>query len=684
MGRAGNGYARVADTELAAWPSSSAPAGAATQLGEPEPTSTAVLSVQGMTCGACTSAVEGALSALPGVFGVSVSLLQQSAEVNFDAAVTRPDALVTAVEDAGFDGKLLDLSGPAPGAAGAAHGGAAPLVARLAVGGMTCAACSGAVERALAALPGVESAGVALAQGQAEVVFDPAVVTAQQLAEAVEDAGFEARLLGTSGIERCTLTVTGMTCAACSGAVERALSALPGVSRAAVDLLASRADIQFDPNSTGPRAFIAAVEAAGFDAAPALGGGALGDEAGAAQRAELAAWARLLAWSAAFTLPLFVVAMVLPMLGIKFMHGVQLLGFPLDQWTKWALATPVQFVIGWRFHRGAYKALRRGTANMDVLVSLGTNASYAYSVICVLQGRAARLAGENDYMATDFFETCAILITVVIFGKYLECSAKGRTSDAIKALLALAPECALLCELDASGAVASTREVPTALVHKGDVLRVLPGWRVPADGEVLEGRSYINEAMITGESEPVLRGPGEALIGGTLNAGSALLMRATRVGGDTVLAQIVRLVQRAQMSKAPIQAFADAVAAVFVPAVASLAALTWAAWYAAGAAGAIPDEWLPQGHSYFLFALLFGIAVLVIACPCALGLATPTAVMVGTGVGASLGILIKGGDALERGAHVDTVIFDKTGTLTLGRPEVTACRMLDGRYSLRQ
>jgi Cu+-exporting ATPase len=345
---------------------------------------------------------------------------------------------------------------------------------------------------------------------------------------------------------------------------------------------------------------------------------------------------------------------------------------------KWALVTPVQFGVGARFHAGALAALRRGAANMDVLVSLGTNAAYfasAASVIhCAITGHDVR---------ADFFDTCGMVITVILLGKYLEAAAKGRTGDAIARLLTLAPSTALLLEPSpgwdaANGVGGAERLIDAALVARGDVLRVPPGARLPADGRVVWGSSHVDESMLTGEAAPARKRPGDAVTGGTLNAAGTLHVRATAVGADTTLAHIAALVANAQLAKAPIQGFADALSARFVPAVVALAAAVHCGWWAAGATGALPADYLPPGVNHFMFALLFAIAVLVTACPCALGLATPTAVMVATGVGAAHGILIKGGDALERAGRVGTVVFDKTGTLTLGAPAVTSRRMFGG------
>lgn len=309
---------------------------------------------------------------------------------------------------------------------------------------------------------------------------------------------------------------------------------------------------------------------------------------------------------------------------------------------------------------------------MDVLVALGTSASYFYSVCALLYGAA------TGFWSPTYFETSAMLITFVLLGKYLESLAKGKTSDAIKKLVELAPATALLLEKDKGGKCIGEREIDSLLIQPGDLLKVLPGIKIPADGVVLWGSSYVNESMVTGESIPVLKEINSHVIGGTMNSHGALHIQATKVGSDTVLSQIINLVETAQMSKAPIQKFADFIASIFVPTVIVLALLTLLGWYVGGVTRAYPQSWLPENSNYFVFSLMFAISVVVIACPCALGLATPTAVMVATGVGAKNGVLIKGGDALERAQKVKFVIFDKTGTLTQGKATVTTAKVFTG------
>jgi len=474
-----------------------------------------------------------------------------------------------------------------------------------------------------------------------------------------------------------------MTCAACSGAVEAALLGVPGVAGASVSVVGGSAEVTFDAGATGPRDLLGAVDAAGFECQ-------LMEEQSLSRRedrrrADIARWARLLRVSVALAAPLSFLAMVLPRVSPHAaLLDVYLLGFPVGQLLKWALATPIQFGVGRRFYVGAWKSLRNRSANMDVLIALGTTAAYAYSCISILfhhaeghhhhGGGGGGRGGDPEYVPTDFFETSGLLITFVLLGKFLEARAKAKTSDAITELLQLAPSTAVLVADDpAAPGGRSERVIESRLVHLGDLLRVAPGAHFPADGEVAEGSSYADESMITGESRPVSKAEGSAVIGGTVNVGGReLLVRATRVGADTALSNIVRLVEQAQMVKAPVQALADRISAVFVPCILVVAVVTFVVWYSAGLMDVFPKEWIPAGHSDFLFAFLFAVAVVVVACPCALGLATPTAVMVSTGVGASNGLLIKGGDALERAHRLTAIVFDKTGTLTRGRPGVVA------------
>ena len=433
-----------------------------------------------------------------------------------------------------------------------------------------------------------------------------------------------------------TLQITGMHCAACSGRIERTLRKVSGVNEAVVNLALEKATVRYDPAAVTVHDIKKRIETLGFGAHDIADESAV-DKEKALSQTELQYQRFRLVLSVLFSLPLLG-AMIFHMAGVQ---GV-IASWLMNPYWQWALATPVQFIAGWQFYRGAYLSLKSGSANMDVLVVIGTSAAYFYSISNIIQNR-------SDL----YFETSAILITLIIVGKLLEARAKGRTSEAIKALLGLQAKTARIFR--------DGREVdiPAAEVLAGDTVIVRPGETIPVDGIITDGYSSVDESMLTGESLPVDKGVGDEVIGATLNKFGAFRFRATKVGRDTALAQIVRIVEEAQGSKAPIQRFADVVSGYFVPAVVALAVLTFCGWYFFFDAG------------NFAQALVNFTAVLVIACPCALGLATPTSIMVGTGKGAENGILIKGAQHLENAHRLTTIVLDKTGTITKGQPEVT-------------
>lgn len=497
----------------------------------------------------------------------------------------------------------------------------------LPVSGMTCASCAGRVERALLKVPGVASASVNLANEQVRVESSEADVAA--LIEAVQKAGYGVP------VQSLELAIDGMTCASCVGRVERALLKVPGVRSAAVNLASERAHVEV-LGPPDPAALIQAVEAAGYHATASSERRPAADAERRLQRERWAVIAGLL----------LAAPLVLPMFGELFgQHWM------LPAWIQFLLATPVQFVLGARFYVAGWKAVRAGAGNMDLLVAIGTSAGYGLS----LYQWWATPAGQMPHL---YFEASAVVIALVLLGKYLESRAKRQTSAAIRALEALRP--------DRATRVVEGREedVAIAALRLDDLVLVKPGERFPVDGEVVEGESQADEALISGESLPVNKAPGDRITGGAINGEGRLLVRTTALGGETVLARIIRLVEDAQAAKAPIQKLVDKVSQVFVPAVLVIAVFTLIGWLLTGA----PAE----------VALINAVAVLVIACPCALGLATPAAIMAGTGVAARHGILIKDAEALEVAHAVNAVAFDKTGTLTSGKPQIIHLHALEG------
>ena len=564
----------------------------------------------------------------------------------------------------------------------------APAAVRFPVEGMTCASCVNRIERYLRKVDGVIEANVNLATETAAVRFDPTHVDFDILRSAVEAAGYEARLdlaersgaAGTQTIEigftapqgasdgprTLALDIEGMTCASCVNRIERYLRKVDGVVEANVNLATERATITARPDVTIDQ-MIAAVEAAGYEARLLVDGPpmpaaeasiqspephagvreATGAPETSFQQRHLADTRRRLVVATILTTPLLI--------GLASMTIAPFLpDFLMNPWLQLALATPVQFYAGWPFYRGAWKVLRHRATDMNTLIAVGTSAAYFYSLAAILFPDFFRAAGvaTGDQLPL-YFDTSSAIIALILLGRFLEARARSHTSDAIKKLIGLAPRTARVAR--------DGREIdlPIEDVVRGDVILVRPGEKVAVDGVVRDGRSSIDESMITGESMPVTKAPGDEVIGGTLNTSGAFRFEATRVGRDTVLAQIVRLVQDAQGSKAPIQRLADLVTSYFVPAVLVIATLTFIAWFVFGPEPA------------FNLALLNMVAVLIIACPCALGLATPTSIMVGTGKGAENGVLFRNAEALERLHNVRAVVLDKTGTLTEGKPRVT-------------
>ncbi|WP_058305693.1 heavy metal translocating P-type ATPase [Gracilibacillus massiliensis] len=500
----------------------------------------------------------------------------------------------------------------------------------LGITGMTCAACSTRVEKVLNKMDGVE-AKVNLTTEKATVDYDSDKASMEDITNKIEKVGYGVLM------EKAELDVFGMTCAACSTRIEKVLNKQEGVKSASVNLTTESASIEYNPGLVDTKAIIEKVKKLGYDAKPK----AEAEEKKTHKEKEIKNMKTKLIISAVLAAPLLVTMMV-------HLFNMTIPAIFMNPWFQFALATPVQFLIGWQFYVGAYKNLRNGGANMDVLVALGTSAAYFYSLY-----EAFKTIGNPSYMPHLYFETSAVLITLILFGKYLEVRAKSQTTNALSSLLNL--------QAKEARVIKNGEEVmiPVEEVAVGDRLVVKPGEKIPVDGIVVKGRTSVDESMITGESIPIEKEVEATVIGSTINKNGSIEMEATKVGKDTALASIVKIVEDAQGSKAPIQRLADVISSYFVPIVVGIAILTFAIWILFIQPGQVEP------------ALVASIAVLVIACPCALGLATPTSIMVGTGKAAESGILFKGGEHLERTHELNAIVLDKTGTITKGKPEVT-------------
>ncbi len=503
--------------------------------------------------------------------------------------------------------------------------------------GMTCAACANRIEKGLGKLDGVSAANVNFALEQASVTYDPEKIGVDRMEETIRKLGYD------TVREVAQFKLEGMTCAACANRIEKGLAKLPGVTGVSVNFALESARVEFNPGTVSIGDMQSKVKQLGYQALVRQD-----DENAEARRAkETRKQLNKLILSAVLSLPLLWTMVA----HFSFTSWIYLPKLFMEPWFQLLLATPVQFYVGKQFYVGAFKALRSGSANMDVLVALGTSAAYFYSLYLTIDWYVA--SGMQHHGPALYYETSAILITLVIMGKLLESRAKGRTSEAIKSLMGLQAKTALV--------VRDGQEltVPVEEVQMGDIVLVRPGDKIPVDGEVLEGVSSVDESMLTGESLPIEKRVGDSVIGATINKNGALRVKATRVGKDTALAQIIKVVEEAQGSKAPIQRVADVISGIFVPIVVGIAVVAFLVWYFFVAPGDFAE------------ALEKAIAILVIACPCALGLATPTSIMAGSGRAAELGILFKGGEHLEQTHKIDTVVLDKTGTVTNGKPELT-------------
>uniref|UniRef100_A0A671RBS1 P-type Cu(+) transporter n=1 Tax=Sinocyclocheilus anshuiensis TaxID=1608454 RepID=A0A671RBS1_9TELE len=675
--------------------------------------SVAEIHIEGMTCGSCVQSIEGMISQKKGVRSAQVSLANHQGTFEYDPLVTTPEELRAAVEDMGFDAFL-----PAPSVLSsslspvwsAVKEDEAESDAELAtntiskcfiqIGGMTCASCVANIERNLKNEHGVHSVLVALMASKAEVRFSPSIIDPQRIAEFIRELGFMASVMenydGSDGTLE--LVVRGMTCASCVHKIESNLMKQKGILYASVALATNKAHIRHDPEVTGPRDVIRWIENLGFTASLVKK-----DRPGSHldHSREIQQWKRSFLISLFFCVP--VMGMMIYMIIVDhqidmshhhnataedrekyhstmFLEKQLLPGLSIMNLISFLFCVPVQFIGGRYFYGQAYKAVKHRTANMDVLIVLATTIAFTYSVVILL---VAMVEGAKVNPIT-FFDTPPMLFVFISLGRWLEQIAKSKTSEALSKLMSLQATEATVVTLNDDMSMFSEEQVDVELVQRGDVVKVVPGGKFPVDGRVIEGHSMADESLITGEAMPVTKKPGSTVIAGSINQNGSLLIKATHVGTDTTLSQIVKLVEEAQTSKAPIQQFADKISSYFVPFIVGVSFLTLVAWILIGFVNfPLVEKYFPgydksisEAEAVIRFAFQASITVLCIACPCSLGLATPTAVMVGTGVGAQNGILIKGGEPLEMAHKIQCVVFDKTGTITYGAPKVVQVKML--------
>lgn len=668
------------------------------------------LHVGGMTCGACTSAVEGAFKGVPGIKSFSISLLSERAVIEHDPNIMTSEKLAETIEDTGFDAEVLETKASESVATKPKRRrkstGKRFTTTTIAIEGMTCGACTSAVESGFKNVPGVVQFNISLLAERAVIVHDPQLLPTAKITETIEDKGFDATVVSSleEGIQASTsasivqLKVYGLPSPEATADLQTDLKNTPGIVSVNLSFASGRASITHSPSIIGLRAIVELIEQAGYNALVADNDDNNAQLESLAKTKEIQEWKRDFRVSLSFAIPVFLISMFLPMfikpLDVGSIKLPIIPGLWLGDVVCLVLTVPVQFGIGRRFYVSAFKSIKHGSPTMDVLVVLGTSAAFFFSCAAML---VSILIPPHSRPST-IFDTSTMLITFITLGRFLENRAKGQTSKALSRLMSLSPPMATIYadpiaaakaaeswdaqheidekkadDSDATGSAVDERTIPTELIEVGDIVILRPGDKIPADGIVMRGESYVNESMVTGEAMPINKKPGSALMAGTVNNAGRLDFKVTRAGRDTQLSQIVRLVQEAQTSRAPIQRMADIVAGYFVPIIITLGLSTFICWM-------VLSHILPHPPMIFLSDASGGrlmvcvklcIAVIVFACPCALGLATPTAVMVGTGVGAEQGILVKGGAALETATKINHVVLDKTGTLTMGKMSVS-------------
>uniref|UniRef100_H2Z7H1 P-type Cu(+) transporter n=1 Tax=Ciona savignyi TaxID=51511 RepID=H2Z7H1_CIOSA len=671
------------------------------------------IAVEGMHCKSCVRKIEESVKLMRGVGAIRVSLDDKLATVLYDADKTSDVKIADKIKELSFKATLPDGRVFSPDSTGNARSKVnkrkkvAPKQTKLEdltdvavpmekdvercfinVTGMTCASCVNNIERNIGREEGIVSILVGLMSGRAEVKYRPSIIDTTTIVQLIEDLGFGASIQDGSGKGGQTeLNITGMTCSSCVHGIESRLQEVDGVTYISVALATSSAIVKYDPEVLGVRDIISLIEDCGFGASPRSHDSRVG---ALDHRVAIQQWRRSFLTALIFGVPVMVIMIYYMASGAHNNPYLIVPGLSLQNLLMFLLCTPVQVYGGKYFYVQAWAAVKHRMANMDVLIVMTTVICYAYSVILLIVSMIQQAQGSPK----TFFETPPMLFVFIALGRWLEHIAKGKTSEALAKLMQLqATEAILVVFASDNTTVEKEESISVDLVQRGDYLRVPPGTKIPTDGKVVEGTSMADESVITGESMPVTKKAGSSVIGGSINLNGSLLMQATHVGSDSALSQIVRLVEEAQTSKAPIQQVADKIAGKFVPGVIILSLLTWVVWVIVGYTNpAVLSEYakkhvfLSSHEMTFRFAFQTAITVLAIACPCALGLATPTAVMVGTGVGAQIGILIKGGEPLETshkvttggsfvGVRVKTVVFDKTGTITHGEPRVVHERL---------
>ncbi|KFQ73460.1 Copper-transporting ATPase 2, partial [Phaethon lepturus] len=658
-------------------------------------TCTAVVRIDGMTCNSCVQSIEETISQRQGVQCVAVSLGDRTGTIRYDPAVTNGEELRAAIEDMGFDasvltepphqGCALDALPDSPHLDGPNH--PSRVTAEkcfLQITGMTCASCVSTIERNLQKEDGIVSVLVALMAGKAEIKYKPEFIQPLEIAQLIQNLGFEATIIEdhaeTEG--NVELLVSWMTCASCVHNIESKLMRTNGIFYASVALATCKAHIQFDPEITGPRDIIKIIEEIGFHASVAR---RVPNAHNLDHKKEIQQWRKSFLCSLLFGIPVLIL-MIYMLIPDGEHHGSMVLeqnlipGLSVLNLLFFVLCTFVQFLGGWYFYLQAYKSLKHKAANMDVLIVLATTIAYVYSCVILM----VAIIEKAEKSPVTFFDTPPMLFVFIALGRWLEHIAKSKTSEALAKLISLQATEATVVTLGPDHSIIREEQVAVELVQRGDIVKVVPGGKFPVDGKVIEGSSMADESLITGEAMPVTKKPGSTVIAGSINAHGSVLVNATHVGNDTTLAQIVKLVEEAQMSKAPIQQLADKFSGYFVPFIIIISTVTLIVWITIGFINFdVIEKYFPNQNKHvskaeliLRFAFQTSITVLSIACPCSLGLATPTAVMVGTGVAAQNGILIKGGKPLEMAHKIKTVMFDKTGTITCGVPKVMRVLLL--------